>query len=339
METQVAVSIIVPIYNAEKWLERCVKSLVSQTLERIEIILVDDGSSDGSGELCDKIAGTDSRIKVIHNSNGGPSKARNTGMRVARGEYIAFVDADDEVKLDMYEMLYNFTHENDEEADIVMCNILHKSPNEEKIIEHNSESVYRGNDNIRNVLLKRFYNGDISGLPSPCNKLYRKSFLQLHDIEFDEARIRAEDYFFNFYAIKDAVLVRTTKEPYYIYYQDNPNSIMHTYRKNQYFEWKRNKEELLNQLPNMPFEIDYSEFWRAYIYNTYMHIFITIGRDKKCKEKIMKIIKDDMLYQAVLCENKSFPLKIKILSWLIKVKCYHLAWICFVVIQKIKRYS
>lgn len=339
MENQVAVSVIVPVYNAEKWLERCVTSIMRQTLENIEIILVDDGSSDGSGALCDKFASKDTRIKVIHNSNGGPSNARNTGMRIACGEYIAFVDADDEVKPNMYEMMYKLAHKNNEKADIVMCNILYKSLAEEKILDLRLAETYVGNKNIRNGILKIFYIGVSSGLFSPCNKIYRKPFLQHKCTEFNEYKVRAEDYFFNFYTIKDAELIRTTKEPYYIYHQDNLNSIMHTYRENQYFEWKRDRQELLEQLPQMPFNIEYSEFWRSFIYKTYMYIFRTVGRDKHCKEKVMRIIKDDMLYQAVSCENVSSSLKIKIFNWLIKKKFYGLAWIIFVIIQKIKQYS
>lgn len=336
MENQVAVSVIVPVYNVEKWLERCVISIMKQTLKEIEIILVDDGSSDASGELCDKLADADSRIKVIHNSNAGPSNARNNGMCVAKGEYLAFVDADDEVKLNMYEKMYELAHKDNEEADIVICNICCKSPQNEAIIEHHLSATYNGKDNIRVDILKRFYNGQISGLPSPCNKLYRRHFLQQYCIEFDEHRVRAEDYFFNFYSLKNAVLIRTTNEAYYNYYQDNPNSITHTYRENQYFEWKRDREELLEQLAQMPFEIDYAEFWKSFIYNTYMYIFVTICREKNCKEKIMRIIKDDMLYKSTKVYDKSATFKMKLLNWLIRNKCYHLVWLSFVLIEKIK---
>jgi len=90
------VSVIIPVYNVEPYLERCVKSVVGQTYQELEIILVDDGSKDGSGKLCDKLADSDSRIKVVHQKNQGLSGARNTGIRQATGEYVVFLDSDDE---------------------------------------------------------------------------------------------------------------------------------------------------------------------------------------------------------------------------------------------------
>lgn len=99
------ISIIVPIYNTEEYLLRCVNSLRAQVYSRLEIILVDDGSTDGSGELCDRLASEDARIRVLHKENGGSSSARNLGISVAKGEYIGFVDSDDYVDADMYEKL------------------------------------------------------------------------------------------------------------------------------------------------------------------------------------------------------------------------------------------
>lgn len=92
------VSIVVPVYNVEKYLNRCISSIVNQTYENIEIILVDDGSKDNSGEICDEWAEKDTRIKVIHKSNGGLSSARNAGASVAQGEYISFIDSDDYIR-------------------------------------------------------------------------------------------------------------------------------------------------------------------------------------------------------------------------------------------------
>lgn len=101
------ISIIVPVYNVEQLLERCVESICSQTYENIEIILVDDGSTDKSGELCDEYAKKDSRIKVIHKTNGGLSDARNAGLEIAMGDYVSFIDSDDWIEKEFHEKLYN----------------------------------------------------------------------------------------------------------------------------------------------------------------------------------------------------------------------------------------
>ncbi|WP_455608824.1 glycosyltransferase family 2 protein, partial [Bacteroides rodentium] len=113
------ISIIVPVYNVKEYLEKCLQSVCGQTYRNLEIILIDDGSSDGSGELCDFFAQRDKRIKVIHQTNAGQSAARNRGLAVAQGEYLGFVDSDDWIEPDMYEFLYRLLKEN--EADISIC--------------------------------------------------------------------------------------------------------------------------------------------------------------------------------------------------------------------------
>ena len=116
------VSIVVPVYKVEKYLVRCVKSLSNQTLRDIEIILVDDGSPDNCGHMCDEFEKTDSRIKVVHKKNGGLSSARNAGLEVATGETVGFVDSDDDVELTMYEELYETLISN--QVDFVMSDYL-----------------------------------------------------------------------------------------------------------------------------------------------------------------------------------------------------------------------
>ena len=115
------ISIIVPVYNVEQYLAECIESIRNQSLTDIEIILVDDGSPDNSGAICDDYARKDDRIRVIHKKNGGLSSARNAGLEVAIGEYIGFVDSDDWVDGEMYEVLYKNAVEN--QAEIAACNI------------------------------------------------------------------------------------------------------------------------------------------------------------------------------------------------------------------------
>ena len=95
-------SVVIPVYNVEKYLDKCVESIVNQTFKDLEIILVDDGSTDESGKMCDEWTEKDTRIKAIHKINGGLSSARNAGIKQAKGEYISFIDSDDFVELDMY---------------------------------------------------------------------------------------------------------------------------------------------------------------------------------------------------------------------------------------------
>lgn len=116
------ISVIVPIYNVEKYLARCVDSIVNQTYKNLEIILVDDGSPDRCPKMCDDYAEKDSRIKVVHKKNGGLSDARNAGMAVATGEYISFIDSDDYVSDDFFECLLDVM--NKENSDIAECSVV-----------------------------------------------------------------------------------------------------------------------------------------------------------------------------------------------------------------------
>jgi glycosyltransferase involved in cell wall biosynthesis len=120
MEKQPLISIIVPVYKVEKFLSKCVDSILNQTYRNIEIILIDDGSPDNSPAICDEYAEKDNRIKVIHQRNAGLAGARNAGLAICRGEYIAFVDSDDYIEPNMMEAMLNAAVNND--CDIVRCN-------------------------------------------------------------------------------------------------------------------------------------------------------------------------------------------------------------------------
>lgn len=116
------ISVIVPVYNAEKYLPKCLDSILAQTYKKLEIILVDDGSTDNSGKICDEYALKDSRIKIIHKQNGGVSSARNVALSVAKGEYIGFVDSDDYIENDMYEYLFGLCEKY--KTKISVCNFI-----------------------------------------------------------------------------------------------------------------------------------------------------------------------------------------------------------------------
>ena len=129
------VSVIVPVYNSEKYLNRCVDSILNQTYRSIELILVDDGSPDNSGRICDEYAEKDSRVRVIHKANAGVSAARNSGLEVASGDYATFVDSDDYIEPDMYsDMMEKVNQYN---CDVVMCDCVKDFPDRSEIYSHN----------------------------------------------------------------------------------------------------------------------------------------------------------------------------------------------------------
>jgi len=128
------ISIIIPVYNTEKYLSKCLDSIIFQTYNNLEIILVDDGSPDNCGNICDEYAKKDERVKVIHRKNGGVSSARNEGLRNATGEYISFIDSDDWIELDMYESMIKKIKEKN--VDAVRCSYTREYKEKQEIVEH-----------------------------------------------------------------------------------------------------------------------------------------------------------------------------------------------------------
>ena len=190
----VKVSVIVPIYNAKKYLEQCLDSIVNQTLKEIEIILIDDGSTDGSAEICKKYL-TDDRVSYYHKENEGLAAARDDGMLRATGEYIGFVDSDDWIELDMYEKMYSAAKSND--SDVAFCNCIQNEDGYRFTSEMKSGPYNR--EQIKNEVLPRTLayidkNGGRRGIRwSNCLRIYKKETLDKHNIRFDRRFRRSQD--------------------------------------------------------------------------------------------------------------------------------------------------
>lgn len=160
------ISIIVPVYNVEKYLRRCIDSILSQTYRDIEVILVDDGSTDSSPAICDEYGEKDSRITVIHKPNGGLSDARNSGINIAKGEYLGFVDSDDYISSEMYEKLLSNAEKH--KADIAVCNAeLVQEGKSAEFKENDGVRVYDGNATYAMICQRAF-------TVNAWNKLYRR---------------------------------------------------------------------------------------------------------------------------------------------------------------------
>lgn len=202
------VSIIVPIYNVEKYLDRCMQSLLDQTLKDIEIILVDDGSPDNCPKMCDEYTKKDSRVKVIHKKNAGLGYARNSGLDIATGEFVAFVDSDDYVELDMYEKLYHAIKTY--QVDMVLCDFyrdkqgkrikanIENMPTEIRIIDSKDDYITNLIGQLPNVRLHVFYGYAV------WNILFSNDVIQKYRIRFKSERVYlSEDILFQIeYAAK-----------------------------------------------------------------------------------------------------------------------------------------
>ncbi len=204
--TSPKVSIVVPVYNTEKYLKQCIDSLTAQTLEEIEIIIIDDGSKEECALLCDEIAKNDERIKVIHKINEGQGIARNCGVDASSGEYVGFVDSDDFVAPQMYEKLYDAANKND--ADLVMSGISFVGGNTfSKEGEYTEKNYFDKETIFENTEIKPLLLGVVGALPdepddsrygvSVCKNIFRRSLLNDAKVRFlSERKVMSEDAIF-----------------------------------------------------------------------------------------------------------------------------------------------
>lgn len=258
-ETLPLITIIVPVYQVKEYVGECVESLLDQTYTNLEILLVDDGSTDDSGELCDEYARRDDRIRVIHQENQGAAGARNTGLDHAEGEYVAFVDSDDKISSIYIEELYNLIGKY--HADIAAC-AFKKGKTGETLC--NGETV---NDNsVMEVcmsseqMLRQWHGKYKRWETTPCNKLYRRTILEDAGgvIRFPVGR-RHEDVLISHLIVDNAnKIVLTTQELYM--YRTRPGSCT-----TQILITKENKKENLRaQRERMAF-FRKRRYWRAYL--------------------------------------------------------------------------
>ena len=213
------ISVIIPVYNVEKYLDICVESVVRQTYENLEIILVDDGSTDNCHAICDEWARKDSRIKVIHKQNGGQGEARNMGIQAATGSYIGFVDSDDFISPEMYERLLNLLKKNN--ADLIQC-AMQKFESYPYTLPQASDDfsirIFTKKEAVRFLIAE----GKIT---STCPSILLKSEIA-KEIPFDLGMIN-EDVMWVYRALVNSERIIVTDEKLYAYYQ-RPDSTMNS---------------------------------------------------------------------------------------------------------------
>ena len=240
------ISIIVPIYNSEKYIKKCLDSIIAQTYSNLEIILVDDGSTDNSYGICKDYQQKDDRIILLQQKNSGVSMARNYGLKVAKGEYIGFVDSDDYIEPEMYEELVNSIIESN--CKIAICNYYFENSDSKEIKNFQSESKCFSRDSfIENMFNDLCINGFL------CNKLYYKELLfnKNHTIYLDENIKMMEDNLFNYniYDLnKNFDCVYINKRYYhYVQYVNSACNKKFDSTKLQYFYVREKQIDILNR--------------------------------------------------------------------------------------------
>lgn len=241
------VSIIIPIYNVEKYLRRCVDSALHQTFKNIEIILVDDGSPDNCPLICDRYREKDNRIKVVHKRNGGLASARNAGLKIATGEYILFVDSDDWIDPEMVEELVDVAERH--QVDFVRFRPMYaRWPNHKdgSLCDFGTEAgmkegLYQKKDIVREVYPRLFATPQLTlgVIVAAWRSLYCKDFLEKNNILFDEEIRYSEDTIFSAKVVMAANSFYYLDGPRYYHYFYNGNSITKSYKKDY---WENNKK-------------------------------------------------------------------------------------------------
>lgn len=324
-------SIIIPVYNAEKYFNKCIDSILNQSFKDFELLLIDDGSKDLSGKICDKYAEVDERVKVFHIQNGGPAKARNLGIKYATGIYIEFVDADDELIPEALENLYILTKNNPDiiiadsqiiTADEKVKNIISIEKND----QINVEEYLKNLNTVRKATLLHYI----------WNKWYKRELICENRIIFDENERLGEDFLFNCEIIDKADCVWGTDILLYKYYKRDNGSLSGKYIENelsrrrkmdstflQLYENKKIKEECYNLISRMIGSITL-----ASIQGVFMP-----GSPDNLKEKklyVQEFLNSEYLnYINFYSQNKGLTKSEKIASILLKNKWIYLYLILF----------
>lgn len=234
------VSVVLPIYNVEKYLNRCVKSVINQSYKNLEIILVDDGSPDNCPTLCDEWAKKDNRIKVVHKKNAGLGYARNTGIENATGEYICFFDSDDYIALDTIEKAYSLAIQ--EKSDMVVfgfCNVKPNGATGKAVVPHTEKTTFSGKE-VQDVFLADLIGPDVKN--GKQTDLWMGAWACLYSLEMieraswrfvSERKIISEDIYSLLGLYKYVNRVSVLSEALY-FYCENVGSLTHTYKKDRY---------------------------------------------------------------------------------------------------------
>ncbi|MGF3075657.1 glycosyltransferase family 2 protein [Facklamia sp. P12955] len=299
------ISIVIPVYNVENYLEKCVKSVLNQTYNKLEIILVNDGSTDRSKEICDELASSDKRIKIINKENGGLSDARNVGISNSTGEYIGFVDSDDWIEHNMYETLLDSIENNNTE--IAICGIYREYKNETKV-EDNDNKILTSKQALKKLLI-----GDEIH-DHAWSKLYRRSLFK--NVRYPKGKVY-EDIRTTYKLFLNSNKVSLANQPLYHYRQRKGSIIRNGFSETK-FEWLYAIQELLNEPYLREFEdhIEYRLLKTKLMLIRELFIYSDNLTFNKYNSFLKSTLKDIKTNQKLLLNDKKLPNSLKLITFL-----------------------
>lgn len=312
------VTIIIPVYNAQQFLDHCIKSVVNQTYRELEIILIDDGSSDDSAAICERWANVDTRIRVIRQQNQGPSVARNVGINCAHGEYLQFVDSDDWLDSTMTERLVAAIQKS--HADVVFCTMCFEYKSHQKKCDYLVTSeLAQPMESLWREIQKTPYHVYFG---SACNKLYQKEHLK--QCRFPQNTLQAEDYIFNLDYFFNCQSFCVAVDCTYHYRVSQQNSLSTGKRS---FDQKTQGWKNVYCHVSRAFHEFYGEIPRAEIGSLQIRFFCWLMLDytmvDMCanRQSIMNMISDDEI-QASACCAKPLAQQHRLFAFLIRNKAF-----------------
>lgn len=321
------ISVIIPVYNVEKYLFRCVDSIIGQTYHNIEIILVDDGSTDSSPKICDEYQKIDKRVKVIHKKNSGAASSRNIGLANAKGDYIAFIDSDDYIELDMYENMMKINEEYN--CDIVLCDCYKENENTREVFTHNiREGFYN-----KEMLYKEYFptllmTNSVNYPPtiSNCVCLFNKMLLESHQIFYKDGLRFSEDLLFGSQAMYYANSFYYMKNHCYYHYMYNPTSVTNVFYKNKWDIMKQlhiEIEKFFLPIKNYNFQRQVDLVLLFIVYHCIGNIK-TSALDKKIKQNEIKNILENIdvinMFSRIKINSLDISWKLKVITFVYKYR-------------------
>jgi glycosyltransferase involved in cell wall biosynthesis len=301
------ISVIVPVFNVERYLSKCIESVINQSYSNLEIILVNDGSTDNSAIICDEYGTKDSRIRVHHKNNGGLSDARNVGMDNATGEYLYFLDSDDYIDLNALSVLYQSIL--DTSSQMAIGRVIRFQENSIPLKNAESKlSVYNNLSAIRE--LYNFKNPDLISFIIACNKLYHRDLFR--NVKFPKGRIN-EDEFINYIIFFRASKICLTTDALY-FYLSRSNSIVNTisdFKLLDKITALRRREKFLKEIKAQDILLEV----RYHLFLTFFSFLKNVNAKRRSEHKLIRLIEFNTFTMAfkLLGSCILFKRKIKVL--------------------------
>ena len=331
------ISAIIPVYNREKYISYCIDSILAQTFDDFELILVDDGSKDESPAICDKYAEKDERVTVIHKENGGVSSARNAGLGVARGEYITFIDSDDYIDKDFFKLA---CEKMSDDVDIFVGATVVESWKDGEIKGETLFTTREGLFDIKQALEFWAYDPNEYYWYGPCCKLYRRKHLIDAQILFDVSMRWGEDTSFNLDVFVSTKKVYCSERVFYHYRRGDEGSLYSSFRRDAYEVLSAlfsKREELMRRLDCS------EESVKALRKSFFEKMFVTVCEyraaadltTKKEKQELLKAIAQNEQIKSIKVKDINSYQK-KLLLILLRLKLYGFTWWVFNLYFKIR---